>query len=642
MSLMLASCERPFLEPWPPDAARQAEDIWGNYYYAKGICDGLYSSQNICASWHEIYGGGSYANGPVRAGTMASACDEAEHSDQSGFVQRFTNGSWNPTNTPMTYYGGQYYDYTARTPWLNSYVGMRRLHLFLENVNNSVLIDDPDDPTRAHDRTYWKGQAYWWRAWLGFDLLRRYGGYPITMGVEDVSDESLYRPRNTLDECVAQIVKDCDSAMDSLPTLWDEANWGRVNRMTAMALKARVLLYYASPLYQGDFESFGLPAGSVGDVQRWINAADAAREAVNQNEFYDLMPVSEYKRPYSAEGTYGYQIGLTGNLENTETIWTTGFYTYFVWYDEQGSLPDGVEGCYGYTNPTQEMVDQFEYVTGTGDDRKAEIIPLAEFIKKYPDKNPYENRDTRFYNSINYNGYLWGSSSSKAWTVYTYEPVEIDGKKYPAGIHRDRTRLNSTKTGYYMRKFLTEQFYSNKSGNYTKPTRGRADMRFAELILNYAEALNEAYGPDTPDPNGELRSVLGVSGIHTAREAVNIIRQRVDMPPVPESVSTKDAMREVIHHERQIELCFEAHRFFDVRRWKEGEKLGGTIHGVKIIPTEFSKKNVPTAYRYEVEEVETRVWKDCYYWYPVPYDEIIRYAGKAPDGSNPMKQNPGW
>jgi len=637
LSLTLASCERDFLEPWPPDAARQAEDIWGNYYYSKGVMDRVYTGEGIANYWNEVYGGGT---APARNGGMASACDEAEHSGQSDYVQRFTNGSWNVTNTPTTYYGSQYNGHNARSPWINSYLGMRRLHLFLANCDNSVLIDDPDDPTRAHDLTYWKGQAHWWRAWLGFDILRRYGGYPISLVVEEINDE-LYRGRNTIDECVAQILYDCNAAIDSLPVLWDEANWGRVNRMHAMALKSRLLLYYASPLYQGDFETFGNPAGTVGEVQRWIDAADAAREAINQNDFYNLMPVTTYKRPYSAVGTYSYQIGLTGNLENTELIFSTGFGTSYSIHNERGNLPDGVEGCYGYTNPTQELVDQFEYVTGTGANRKAEIIPLAEFIEKNPGKSPFDNRDTRFYNSINYNGYLWGETSSKSWTVYTYEPVTIGDKSYPAGIHRDRTRLNATKTGYYMRKFLSEQVYAYKSGQYTTPARGRHEIRFAELILNYAEALNEAYGPETPDPNGELRDILETPGINTARAAINIIRARVNMPPVAAGMSQAE-MREVIHHERQIELCFEGHRFYDVRRWKEGEKLGGTIHGIKITPTEFNAKGVPTKYTYEVEEVETRVWKDCYYWYPIPYAELVKYAGKGPDGTNSMKQNPGW
>lgn len=642
LSIALTSCERSFLEPWPPDAARQAEDIWGNYYYTKGVLDRAYTGEGPCAYWAEIYGGTS-----TTPGLLACATDEAEHTLSTSNVQRFTNGNWNTTNTPTTYYGSRFNGHNARSPWINSYLGMRRLHLFLDNVDHSVLIDDPDDPTRAHDLTYWRGQAFFLRAWFGFEILKRYGGYPISLHVEDI-DEDLYRPRNTLDECVNQILSDLDSATAMLPALWDEENWHRANRMFAEALRSRLLLYYASPLYQGDFWSYGLNKGEVGDVQRWINAADAARNAINDNDFYNLMEVTVFKRPYSNEGTYGYQIGLTGNLENIEQIHTNGFYggassggTYFSRYDERYGLPDAVDGCYGYTNPTQELVDAFEVVTGTGANRKA--VPF-DWNNEAHTKDPYANRDTRFYNSIIYNGMVWGENSSKSYTVYTYEPVTIGTKSYPAGKHRNRSRINATKTGYYYRKFLSEAVYSLKSGDFTTPVRSKWDTRFAELVLNYAEALNEAYGPDAPDPKGELREILGVEGINTARQAVNIIRTRVNMPNLDrETTSTQEGMRQAIHHERQIELCFEAHRFYDLRRWKEAEEvLGQPIHGIKITPTGFTAKGIPTGYTYEVEKVEDRVWKQQYYWYPIPYSELVKYAGKGPDGTNPMRQNPGW
>ena len=280
LSLALSSCEHSFLEPWPPDAARQAEDIWGNYYYTKGVLDRAYTGEGLCSHWNEMYG--PTVNGAYTMSPLACATDEAEHTLPTARPQIFTNGNWNINNTPTTYYGSRYNGHNARHPWINSYLGMRRLHLFLDNVDHSVLINDPDDPTRAHDLTYWRGQAFYLRAWFGFEILKRYGGYPISLHTEEI-DETLYRPRNTLDECVAQIVADLDSAAEMLPALWDEENWHRANRMFAQALKSRVLLYYASPLYQGDFWSFGLNKGEVGDVNRWVRAADAAREAINNN-----------------------------------------------------------------------------------------------------------------------------------------------------------------------------------------------------------------------------------------------------------------------------------------------------------------------------------------------------------------------
>ena len=99
-----------------------------------------------------------------------------------------------------------------------------------------------------------------------------------------------------------------------------------------------------------------------------------------------------------------------------------------------------------------------------------------------------------------------------------------------------------------------------------------------------------------------------------------------------------EEMREVIHHERCVELCFEGHRMFDLRRWKEGETLGKPIHGIEIYPTAFDDdgKPLPDSKKYVVKKVEDRVWHDCYYWWPIPLEEVVKYENHA------LKQNPQW
>ena len=611
MVALLASCERPFLEPWPPDAARSEEDVWDTYDYAKGMVEVLYADHIMCPYVYDITG----------YGMLASATDESEHSEPSSDIQSFTNGVWNPTSMPTVIYGGPWASRNSRQPYRNSYIGIRRCNLFLSNVHKTnVLIDNPSDPTKAKELTYFKGQTYFWRALLQFWLLRSYGRFVISTEPEDINSEALYRERNTLEECVAQIVKDCDSAIDSLPTLWDEANWGRADRTAAQALKSRVLLYFASPLYQGNWETWGNAKNTTGDVQRWVDAVDAARAAINDNEFYNITKVTQFGRPYSYNnsGSYNDVVVLNANMDNKEIIFATGKTTYYSGRNEFYSLPAGVDGCYGYTNPTQEMVDAFEVVTGSGADRVA--VPF-DWNNPEHAADPYANRDPRFYASINYNGKFWGYSSSKGYYIDTYE----------GGVHRNRLLSNSTKTGYYYCKFLSEKFYSYTTNNYTTPSRRRHEFRFAELVLNYAEAMNEAYGPYGEDPKGSLR----INGINTAEGAINAIRARVNMPPLPTGLS-KDEMREKIKHERRIELCFEGHRFYDLRRWKEGDKLGAPIHGVVITPTGFNAKGRPTGFTYEVEKVEDRVWRDCMYWWPIPYAEIVKY----PNGG--LEQNPGW
>ena len=629
--LSLASCEREFIAPWPPDAARQSEDIWNYYKYVKGVVDDIYARYSFCRHMNEVYG--TY-------GMLACATDEAEHSVATAGVQRFTNGNWTPLNTPTIYYGNANASLNGRQPWINSYLIIRKANTFLANVDNSILIDNLNDPTRRYDRTWFKGQAYFWRAWAEFELMRRYGRYVISTKVEEIDDPEIYRDRNTLDECFNQIIKDCNAAIDSLPLLWDDDNWGRVNRTAAQALKSRAMLSSASPLYQGDYDTGGNPAGTVGDVQRWINAADAAREAINDNEFYQLTRVTvagaaPTKSNYgvnSKAGSYNYVISMADNLDNFEQIWTTTRTTTNTSLWERYNLPAGETGFNGYTNPTQEMVDAFEMKSGE---------PFSWDNPTHA-ANPYANRDPRFYASILYNGYYWGNSTSKGYFIDTWCDTLKDGTPCVGARHRQRQLKNSTKTGYYFRKFLSEAFYNYTSGNYANQKRARHEFRFAELLLNYAEALNEAYGPTTPDPNNEegLRGLYeeDEGGINTAKDAINAIRARVGMPNLKATqTATKEAMREAIHHERQIELCFEGHRFYDVRRWKEGEKFGEAIHGIEIFPKGFGGDGRPTGFEYQVFKVEDRVWDDKYYWWPVPYTEVVKYK-KYGD----ISQNPGW
>ena len=627
-ALTLTSCERSVLEPWPPDAAIESKDVWGNYYYTRGVLDHLYAANNICGHWNELQG----------YGCTASACDEAEDCDPSAKVQIFTNGLWNLTNSPTVYYGSIYYGHSLMSPWQNSYIGIRRVNLFLENIDNSVFIDDPDNPVRAHDRTYWKGQAYFWRAFLYWDLFRRYGTFvPIDHALDISEDDMLYSDRTSLENCVQLMLKNCDSAIMSLPLLWDEDNWHRANRTAAQTLKAKILVYYASPLYQGKFEEWGLKAGEVGDVQRWIDAVDACRTAINDNDFYNLEIPSVWKRPWSQTGTYDYVIGLTGNTENHEQIFETGFSTTSSTNNEKYCMPSEIDGCSGHINPTQEMVDAFEVVTGKGATRKAEPF---DWNNPAHAKAPYENRDYRFYNAIMYNGMVWGSSSAKAYTIYTYEEVDAehspDGVAHVGGTHRNRKLPYYTKTGYFNRKFLDEACYSFKSSSYySTPKRGRWEFRFTDLLLLYAEAMNEAYGPDFEDPQGGLREINGVGFVSTARQAVNAVRARAQMPDL-EGCKTKDEMRAAIHHERQVELCFESQRFFDLRRWKEAEDvLSKPIHGIEITPTAYSANGIPKTYDYKVVKVEERHWENKYYWWPIPYTEISKYRGK-------LTQSPGW
>lgn len=603
------SCERSFLYPWPPDGARTPTDVWSYYDYSKGFLDAVSADNMLLCLYSDVTGYGNFA----------SASDEAEHSNPAGSVQSFTNGIWSPTSVPAVYYGGPWATTVGRVPWANAYQAIRRVNIFLENVDNSALIDDPTNPARRYERTYEKGFAYFLRAWFQFDLFRKYGCFPITKK-SLTSDDDLFFTKNTLEECYQAILEDLDKAATMLPVVWDDNNWSKATRGAAQAVKSRLMLYYASPLYQGKFEEFGISANTTGDVERWKNAAKAAREMVNQNDFYLLMPVTSFAAPYTGTGTYSYQIGLVVNTAQREIIYGSPASANLSNLEERYNMPTGQDGCYGYTNPTQEMVDAFEVVTGHNT-ANVKSVPF-DWNNPAHAQNPYNNRDPRFNASIMYNGRLWGNNANSRFVVDTYE----------GGVHRQLTNPNSTKTGYYLSKFFTGNFYYYGGYNigHTAALRHRSEIRLAEIVLNYAEAMNEAYGPTGAEPSGEpLR--LGASN---ALEAVNLIRARVKMPLLKGSFS-QDEMREKIKYERRIELCFEGQRMYDLRRWKEGKTLGAAIHGVKIQTTGIDGKGRPTGFSYKVEKVEDRVWRDCMYWWPIPYAEIVKYSGA-------LAQNPGW
>jgi starch-binding outer membrane protein, SusD/RagB family len=623
------SCERPWVDPWPPDGARLPDDVWENYNFARGFLERVLGEQMFTANVNELEG----------EGHPASASDEAKHSVRNGRINAFTDGSWSPTRGVQWRFGGSYANY-IRSPWENSFVAVRRINIFLANIDRSVIIDDPAIPARQFDRTWYKGQAYFLRGWFNFQLFQRYGAFPIITDVLDLANDDIFIPRNTLQECYDHIIADLDTAYTLLPYMHDDNNWHRPTKTIAQALKARVQIYYASPLYQGDPETqpYGLPAESQGDPQRWEDALNTVVAAINENSFYQMMNVLSWVRqPLSgvtSVGTLTIRLNYTVVPTQRESIWSTVQSsqmrpTQHEW--ELNNMPDGVVGARGLTNPTQEMVDAFEVVPlRAGLYRTVAGASSQKFDWDNPvhAADPYANRDPRFYHAINYNGVVWGTNASYRFTVDTYE----------GGIHNDQTRPNATKTGYYMRKGLTEAFHSYETGRFSAQTRFRNQIRLPELLFIYAEAMNELHGPDVAAAGTQLRTItLGTVNynITTAREAVNLVRARVEMPLLPTGMSQED-MRDAIKHERRIELCFEGHRMFDLRRWKEGEKLGGPIHGIKITPSGFDANNRPMLpYTYERFKVEDRVWEDKMYWWPIPYSEVVKYNGK-------LKQNPGW
>lgn len=402
------------------------------------------------------------------------------------------------------------------------------------------------------------------RAYAYFQLISNFGGVPLVTKLFTL-DDNFNVPRNTYDEVMTFVIKELDEAIPVLPLDYDSKNKGRATQGAAMAIKARALLYWASPLNN--------PSN---DLQKWQNAANAAKAIIDLNK-YSLYP--DYKTLFMEAGGY-----------NSEVIWArpTNSAIDREARIEQLFYANSWRG-YGQVHPIQNLVDDYEMVNG----RK-----ISEPGSDYDPQNPYINRDPRFYYTILYDG-----APFKGSTIDTYFP---GGKDTNEGLV---SSWNASETSYYVRKFITESETGYGWDGTSDPL--WLWFRYAEVLLNYAEAKLE----------------LGDEA--TCREYINMVRSRpgVSMPPVTESGA---ALRARLINERRIELVFEEHRFFDVRRWKIAPDVLNRNRNRMYI-----WKDLATGKKtYEVKLWQTAKFTDKNYLSPIPQSEIEK---------NPaLEQNPGY
>lgn len=491
---------------------------------------------------------------------LGAATDDACFAIESSNIQQFNNGSWNALSNPDNV-------------WDRYFAGIAKCCTLLENSNHINLDISRLDPAKRveyennlKDIRMWRAEAHFLRAYFNFELLKRYGPIPIIKSTLDINKDYSDTPRPTMKEVVEFIANDCDMAADSLElTPWRNMNdaFGRATKGAALALKSRLLLYAASPLYVdfGDIDEANKPS----DATLWKAAADAAKAVIDLNQ-YELAPA--------------YDDLFKNDFQNKEYIFVRRYPSNSDF--EKSNFPISYGGK-GGTNPSQNLIDDYEMLDGTAFD-------WSDPVKA---AHPFENRDERLLATVLMNGVLF-----KGKRVATY-PGGADAMPNP----------NATKTGYYLRKFLNE--------NVNIQTGGGSDghvvplFRLAEIYLNYAEALNE-YDPTNPDIAVYL----------------NKIRERVSLPDVPSGL-TQEQMRTLIHHERRVELAFEEHRFWDVRRWKVASStLGAPVKGVKITQDDAGN------FTYSPVQVEQRVFQPKMYWYPIPQSEVLKL--------HHWEQNKGW
>lgn len=512
------------------------------------------------------------------------------------------------TDNAVTSWGLHYYTkiaadgYTASDhpllgQWNVNLYGIRKCNQFIKNAKSAVIGNaaTSDDNNHLYDR--YMAEARLLRAIYHFDLICWFGACPIITEVFEVTSD-MNISRTPAAEALQWVADECDAiiASGALPFYYanQASNWGRVSAATAYALKCRALLYKASPLNN-----------TAGNNAWWKDAADAAKDLMTANDNagkpYRLYTSAEHP----TENVYYESIAdarWNPEIILARSIWSTN-------QVEKVFLPVGFTGAFsaaGRTNPTQNFVDCFEMADGK---------KIGDVGSNYNDQKPFDGRDPRLAQLVFYHGMTWGRADQS-------EQRQLDMSSNEGAPGEDySSSMGGTYTGYYLKKWVNN--ISCKIGetyNHSWPI-----FRWTEVLLNAAEACCEA---------DDLISAFGY---------INQIRDRAGMPQY--SGLTKDELRDRIRNERRIELSFEDHRMWDLRRWKayEGATKNAsyditnsasqllTLYGVTITGT----KTAPVFTYGLAETVNSRTFiSPKNYLFPIPNNDVKR----APN----LGQNPGW
>jgi hypothetical protein len=550
---------------------RTLEDIYDDAIFAEGLLLNAYTRIPT----------NSYSFNDV-------ATDNAVTNDKSSSLLQMATGQWSAINNPVD-------------QWENAYTAITYLNRFLAETDSVEWSYLSDTVNYLFNQRH-KGEAYALRAFFMFHLLQAHGGYDasgqllgvpiITETLEEGSD--FWKPRNTFEECMQQIYSDLDQAEKFLPLNYvklkketdlpeqykgfriEDYNrvFGKDSRLLVSgqvvnAIRAKAAFLAASPAY------------SDGTTTTWENAANYAAEVLNEIggiSGLDLRGALFFK--------YFDAVNLVSDKDQAEMLLRTS--------KEGGSGSNNLESDNfppslfgnGRVNPTQNLVDAFPMANG---------YPINDPNSGFNPYRPYENRDPRLKNYIIVNGSYFSG----------------DSMNLTEGVNSVDYLPTSTRTGYYLRKLLREDVNLDPASLLSK-IHYYPHIRYTEIFLIYAEAANEAWGPDGSGPNS-----------FSARDVIAAIRDRagiVQPDNYLSSITTKEEMRELIRNERRLELCFEGFRFWDLRRWKAN--LTEPAMGVRIVDS-----------TYTTVQVESRLYKDYMNYPPLPYYEVLK---------GNLIQNNGW
>ena len=581
--IFISSCTD-FLEPYP-NGDISGDDIWNYQSKVQGLVNQCYTymPQNYDTNEGAI---------------LDCATDNAVYTSTTNSMSKLAVGSLTTSQDVFATY------------WTRDYQALFLVNTFLKDnrgYNTRYMVN-----SHYNDlvKNRLQGEAYALRAWFQWDLLQKFGGkgvsgqmlgFPIVLEPLDAT-ASVNLVRNTYDECVTQIISDCDSAYKYLPIAHRDflvtvdadkiysgsKYWGRMDGITTRALKSQVYLTWASPRFN-----------EANDISRWDSAAVNAKKVIDFKLNVD---------------------NVAGGFSKTSKVdWFNPNFPGVVFSSRYIASSDAMERMFypggflgnGVMGATEELVESFPMKNG---------YPIDDPSNRggYDPANPYLNRDQRFYSVVFYNG-AKALKDGTTTVMYTFD-------NYEGGKDAAYASSSNNRTNYYIKKFVYMGLnWSNTT--ILKAQHAKFFFRWAHMCLTFAEAANHVVGP-TDEAKYGLSAKNAIQYMRTRKTYDNVVNQSTINPYLDEVAASGSTNFDVlIKNERRIETCFEGMRFFDLTRWTTNlTDLNKAVHGVKIV------KNTDNTLSYQTVEVEQRNFKSAYL--PIPYSEILKMSN--------LEQNEGW
>ena len=486
-----------------------------------------------------------------------AATDDAIHVYESSAIQRIVNGTWSA-------------NYTVDDKFAYYYNAIHDANYYLTTLSGLTFDtwengDDYQDWMQNYDN--YQYQVRFLHAYFYFELVRRYQNVPLITKPLSQTETNQIEP-SSAQEVLKFIINECTEIAPKLPiksTSIAQAENGRATRAMAMALKSRAALYAASPLYSTN-----------GDNAKWTEAAKASHDIIASAGELGLG-LDTYANLFKSKNYNSKEVILCRPTGTSKTF-------------EQANYPMGVTGGNTTTCPTENLASAFEMKDGRAFDWNDPTMKA----------NPYKDRDPRFYLTIVHNGMLWPAKKA----------VDIS-----EGGANGLPLTNATTTGYYLRKYVDNSI-SFEAGSTTTATHHNWILfRYAEVLLNYAEAMIHVNG------NCDYKDATYTM---SAREALNAVRKRAGIPEV--AACSQDEFLTRVKHERCVEMAFEGQRFWDLRRWKNLDETKN-IYAVRITHHDG-------VLSYEKTLLSERSVSNKLYFYPIANVELFK--------NKKLVQNSGW